>query len=132
MKSYWNGHNMKSVKHMTLDQIKRIKLNNYCGEHDRNGKQFDYEAMGYRDEIDKRYWDLVQRDYLNQLKNINKMPENPAVTSVKVISRGMDQERLESAKNTLKNEIEAMDIQLSVLKAFNKWRFISNSIEYYM
>lgn len=88
--------------------------------------------MGYRDEIDKRYWDLVQRDYLNQLKNINKIPENPAVTSVKVISRGMDQERLESAKNTLKNEIEAMDIQLSVLKAFNKWRFISNSIEYYM
>lgn len=119
---------MVSVKNMTLNQIKRIQLNNYCSEHDSNGKQFDYEAMGYRDEIDARYWKLVERDYLNQLKNINKMPENPAVISVKAISRGMDQERLESAKNTLKNEIEAMDIQLSVLKAFNKWRFISNEI----
>lgn len=123
---------MVSVKNMTLNQIKRIQLNNYCSEHDRTGKQFDYEAMGYRDEIDARYWELVQRDYLNQLKNINKMPENTAATSVKAISRGMDQKRLESAKNTLKNEIEAIDIQLSVLKAFNKWRFISNSIEYYM
>ena len=38
---------MKSVKHMTLDQIKRIQLNNYCSEHDKHGKQFDYEALGY-------------------------------------------------------------------------------------
>jgi hypothetical protein len=61
--------------------------------------------MGYRDEIDARYWELVQRDYLNQLKNINKMPENPAITSVKAITKGMDQKRLESAKNSLKSEI---------------------------
>ena len=56
------------------------------------------------------------------------MPENPAIASVKEITKGMDQKRLESAKNTLKSDIEAMDIQISVTKAFNPWRYISNEI----
>lgn len=105
-----------SVKNMTLEQIKRIQQNNYCSEHDRTGKQFDYEANGYRDEIDARYWDLVAK------KNFTKNDMNKSVEIQKTGVRGTD----------ISKEIESLDIQLSVLKAFNKWRFISNSIEYYM
>lgn len=113
-----------SVKNMTLDQIKRIQQNNYCSEHDRNGKQYDYEANGYKDEIDARYWSLVTRSVdtaLKQSSTLNNMPSN-TVTAITA------QKPLESANNGLKIDIEAMDIQISVLKAFNPWRFISNEI----
>lgn len=95
---------------MTLDQVKRIQLNNYCSEHDRNGKQFDYEAMG------SRYWELVAK------KNFVKNDMNKSVEIQKTSVTATD----------ISKEIESIDMQLSVLKAFNKWRFISNSIEYYM
>lgn len=47
---------MKQIKFMTNDQIKRIQENNYCSEHDSKSNQFDYEAKGYRDEINALYW----------------------------------------------------------------------------
>jgi hypothetical protein len=101
-----------SVKNMTLDQIKRIQQNNYCSEHDRTGKQFDYEAMGYRDEIDARYWELVaKKNFVKNDMNKSVEPEKTSVTATDI-----------------SKEIESIDIQLSVLKAFNKWRFISNEI----
>ena len=52
---------MKQIKFMTNAQIKRIQDNNYCSEHDRNGNQFDYEANGYREEIDAMIWERNKR-----------------------------------------------------------------------
>jgi hypothetical protein len=106
---------MKSIKHMTLAQLKRIQSNNYCGEHDKNGKQYDYEAAGYKESIDSRIWDLT-------LKHSNETNK-----------RISDERDYKSALVTKKTASEAFDIgklniQLSVLKTFNKWRYLSNEI----
>ena len=119
---------MKSVKNMTLDQVKRIQLNNYCGKHcKRTGKQFDYEANGYKEAIDARYWELVTRSVDVQLKQARNMPDN---TDMSINTA--QTEKTSVTADLISKEIESLDIQLSVLKAFNRWRFISNSIQYYM
>ena len=108
---------------MTLDQIKRIQLNNYCSEHDSKGNQFDYEAKGYKDAIDARYWDLIEKRSLNQLKNNARIPIKPDMSIDTV-----DTEKKPVTADFIAKEIEFCDIQLSVLKTFNKWRYISNEI----
>lgn len=113
---------------MTLDQVKRIQLNNYCSEHDKHGKQFDYEAKGYKEAIDARYWELVTRSVDTAFKQAKSIPDNHARRVVATHTEKQALTRPEIAINQLNSDIEAMDIQLAVLKAFNPWRYISNEI----
>lgn len=112
---------MKSVKHMTKSQCLRIQQNNYCSEHDRNGKQFDYEANGYRDAIDQRLWELTT-------KNLENMLKRNTGRATRVIDENPLKKALVESNNQLDTEIEQLDIQLSVMRAFNSWRYLGNEL----
>lgn len=106
---------MKQIKFMTNAQIKRIQENNYCSEHDSKGNQFDYEAKGYRDEINALYWNRKQKEINEMLKRAS----NRAFNEYQVGK--LDE-------NPFKAELEACEREISVNKAFFKWRNIVNEL----
>lgn len=106
---------------MTKTQCLRIQSNNYCGEHDRNGHQFDYEAKGYRDAIDQRLWEL-------NAKNVENMIKRGSSVVGKVIAEKTPVDPSNNPVNQLNDEIERLDIQLSVMRAFNSWRYLGNEL----
>ena len=105
---------------MEKEQLKRIIANNYCGEHDRHGNQFDYEAKGYRDEIDARLWELSNKKVNEMFKQVNSIKG--------IISAPVCEKPLIEANNALKTEIDKLDVTISVMRAFNPWRFIANEL----
>ena len=129
---------MKSVKHMTKTQLLRIQSNNYCSEHDKYGNQFDYEARGYREEIDARLWELSNKkvnDMIKQARTIHtvkpytvKQSASLSMVADKAISAPISKKPLVEPNNALKSEIDKLDIQLSVMRAFKPWRFIGNEL----
>lgn len=104
------------VKFMTKAQVERIVSNNYCGEHGRNGKQFDYEAAGYKAELDARLWDFSTKEVELMLKQARVEVPEIAKESVSFDPSFMDA------------EIEKAEIQISINKAFFPWKHIVNSI----
>ena len=112
---------MKQIKFMTKDQVKRIVSNNYCSEHDKHGNQFDYEAKGYRDEIDARLWELSD-------KKVNDMIKQARIDIKGIISAPICEKPLIKPNNEIKSELDRLDITISVNKAFFKWRDISNEL----
>lgn len=112
---------MVSIKHMTKAQCLRIQANNYCSEHDRNGHQFDYEAKGYRDAIDQRLWELSAKNVDNMIKR-----------GTGRVTKATDKKPLKTAliepNDQLGTEIRQLDIQLSVMRVFNPWRYLGNEL----
>lgn len=125
---------MKQIKHMTKSQLTRIQLNNYCSEHDRNGRQFDYEAKGYRGEIDARLWELSNKkvdDMMKQARTIYTVKQSAnkiVVAPVNMIGKADTEKPLISPNNDLRIELDRLDLELSVMRAFNPWRFIGNEL----
>ena len=109
---------------MTFAQIKRIRQNNYCSEHDKQGKQTDYEAKGYKDAIDARYWELSSKAILEK----NNRSRQNELSSIDNSRRMGDIDTDCDVVSILDSDILAMDRQIAILKAFNKWRYISNEI----
>lgn len=109
---------MKQIKFMTNDQIKRIQSNNYCSEHDSKGNQFDYEAKGYRDEINALYWNRKQKEINDMLKKASNRHFNEY----------QDKTVGELDENLFKAELYACEREISVNKTFFKWRNIVNEI----
>lgn len=106
---------------MTNAQLARIQLNNYCSEHDSNGNQFDYEANGYRDEINALYWSRTQKEIDEMLKRV----------SSKAFNEYQDKISKSTAKlveNSFKAELDDCEREISVNKAFFKWRNIVNEL----
>lgn len=104
------------VKFMTKAQVERIIANNYCGEHNRYGKQFDYEANGYKAELDARLWDFNAKEVELMLKQ--SRVEVPVITK----------ESVTFDTSFMDVEIEKAEIQISINKAFFPWKHIVNSI----
>ena len=104
---------------MTNAQIKRIQDNNYCSEHDRNGNQFDYEANGYREEIDATIWERNQKYVENMIKQANNRHFNEyqsqLIQSVRVLDKNPYNDLLDA-------EIASEALKIAVLKAFRPWR----------
>lgn len=112
---------MKSVKNMTNAQIKRIQENNYCSEHDSKGNQFDYEAKGYRDEINALYWSRKQKEINDMLKRASNKQFNEYQDKISKNVGKLDE-------NLFKRQLEACERDISVNKAFFKWRNIVNEL----
>ena len=93
------------VKHMTETQLLRIIANNYLGEHNRKGKQFDY--VDYQHEINCRLWELQDSKLSNRLSNQSKYIEP------------IDMSFLES---------DRLIDPLELNKIFNKWRYIGSKL----
>lgn len=106
---------------MTNAQLTRIQSNNYCSEHDRNGNQFDYEANGYRDEINALYWSRTQKEIDEMLKRASNKAFNEYQDK---ISKNI----AKLVENPFKAEVEACDREISVNKAFFRWRNIVNEL----
>lgn len=104
------------VKFMTKAQVERIISNGYCGEHGRKGKQFDYEAAGYKAELDARLWDFNAKEVELMLKQSRVEVPVIAKESVSFDSSFMDA------------EIEKAEMQISINKAFFPWKHVVNSI----
>jgi len=104
------------VKFMTKAQVERIIANNYCGEHDRNGKQFDYEANGYKNELDARLWAFNVKEVDLMLKQSRvKVPE-------------IAKESVSFDFSSIEKEIELAEMQISINKAFFSWKHIVNQV----
>ena len=112
---------MKQIKFMTNDQIKRIQQNNYCSEHDSKGNQFDYEANGYRDEINALYWSRTQKEIDEMLKRSSNRAFNEYQDKISKSVGKLDE-------NPFKAELEACEREILVNKAFFKWRNIVNEL----
>ena len=106
---------------MTNSQIKRIQENNHCSEHDSKGKQFDYEANGYRDEINAMYWNRKQKEINDMLKRASNRHFNEYHDKISKSVAKLDE-------NPFKAEINACERDISVNKAFFKWRNIVNEL----
>ena len=116
---------MKQIKFMTNAQIKRIQENNYCSEHDRNGKQFDYEAKGYRYEINAMILERNQKYIANMIKQANNKAFNEYQSQLIQSVRALDKK---PSNDLLGSEIASETLKIAVLKAFRPWRNISNEI----
>lgn len=104
------------VKFMTKAQVERIIANNYCGEHNRYGKQFDYEANGYEAELDARLWDFNVKEVDLMLKRSSvKVPE-------------ITKETVSFDFSSIEKEIELAEMQISINKAFFPWKNIVNHV----
>lgn len=112
---------MKQIKFMTNAQIKRIQENNYCSEHDSKGNQFDYEAKGYRDEINALYWSRKQKEINEMLKRASNRHFNEYQDKISKSVGKLDE-------NPFKTELDACEREISVNKAFFKWRNIVNEL----
>lgn len=125
---------MKQIKHMTKTQLLRIQLNNYYGEHDRTGSQFDYEAKGYRGEIDARLWELSDKkvnDMMKQARTIytvKQSADKTIIAPVNMIGKADTEKTLIEPKNEIRIELDRLDLTISVNKTFFKWRNISNEL----
>lgn len=106
---------------MTNSQIKRIQENNYCSEHDSKGNQFDYEAKGYLDEINALYWSRKQKEINEMLKRASNKAFNEYQDKISKSIGKLDE-------NPFKAELEACEREISVNKAFFKWRNIVNEL----
>lgn len=112
---------MKQIKFMTNAQIKRIQENNYCSEHNKKGNQFDYEAKGYREEIDAMIWERKQKEINEMLKRTSNRQFNEYQDK---ISKNVSK----LGENLFKAELDACEREISVNKAFFKWRNIVNEL----
>ena len=106
---------------MTNTQIKRIQENNYCSEHDTKGNQFDYEAKGYRDEIDAMYWARKQKEINEMLKRASNRQFNDYQDKISKSVAKIDE-------NLFKAELDDCDREIIINKTFFKWRNIGNEI----
>ena len=116
---------MKSVKNMTTKQLRQIQLNNYCSEHSKDGKQYDYEANGYREEIDAMIWERNKKYIENMIKQANNRHFNGYQSRLIQSVGALDKK---PSNDLLEAEMASETLKIAVLKAFRPWRNISNEI----
>ena len=81
----------------------------------------DYEANGYREEIDAMIWERNQKYIENMIKQANNKAFNDYQDK---ISKSV----AKLGENRFKAELDACERDISVNKAFFKWRNIVNEL----
>lgn len=89
---------------LTLKQVRTIRENGYLGAPDRKGKQKDYHD--YREDIDKRYWTLMDRK--NTSSELERRSQNAP----------------EAPKNDFRLEVARDILTEQINRAFRPWRVL--------